>query len=271
MAIDLKNMDKKKIGIIVIAIIAGLGAVALMNTHINTTVDELSHSEEIQQMVQRIGQLEQNTQSLYQQQEESKRQLQQQVQSMRTAPAPTSSRQEVSRQSLAIKTPPGKRALTIKIETLKAVGGLLNPGDFVDILAHLNVPADLEKPEVVAKTILTLFQNIQILAIGANVNQMSDFAAQQSVGSLPITFAVDPHQAELLAFVEKHGRLQLVLRGPAEKESYKLETANWATFSKYLSETQGIKLDIPVEGDEEAPRLKKKSKIEIIRGGAVTE
>ena len=58
--------------------------------------------------------------------------------------------------TLAVKTPPGKRAFTIGLEATSAVGGMIRPGDHVDILAIFANPA----------ITLTLFQDISVLAVG---------------------------------------------------------------------------------------------------------
>ena len=50
---------------------------------------------------------------------------------------------------LTAKTPPGKRAVTVMIESLNAVGGLLNAGDFVDVIAHLDIPEGTDKKKTI--------------------------------------------------------------------------------------------------------------------------
>src|SRR5208283_1357158 len=54
-----------------------------------------------------------------------------------------------SNRSLPLKTPAGKRAVTVMIDSLEAVGGLLNAGDFVDVIAELNVPAQTAERKTV--------------------------------------------------------------------------------------------------------------------------
>ena len=53
--------------------------------------------------------------------------------------------------SLAFRTPPGKRAYTVMIDSLSAVGGNINPGDFVDIVGHLEIEDPSKVPEPVRR------------------------------------------------------------------------------------------------------------------------
>ncbi|MDP8265709.1 MAG: Flp pilus assembly protein CpaB [Candidatus Aceula meridiana] len=276
MPVDLKKIDKKKAGIIIVAIVAGLGAVALTNNYINSQVSQGANPEAIEQMMGKIQQLEQNDQALYEKQKAAAQQLSQQISAVaqQRAQSPTRESGEKSpvADSLALRTPSNKRAITIQIQTLSAVGGLLNPGDYVDILAHLDIPLDLENPAQAFKTIVTLFQHVQILAIGTNVSQPSDFESHQKAGSLPITFAVDPQQAELLTFAEKNGKLQLILRSPEEDLSYQVEPANWGSLEKYLQETQGIDINAPAEPNQPkkktaTPKRTPARSIQVIRAG----
>jgi Flp pilus assembly protein CpaB len=156
--------------------------------------------------------------------------------------------------SLALRTPAGKRAITLKIESIGAVGGLINPGDYVDIIAHLNLPAepvaDKQKKVVTAM----IFQRVQILAVNTNLDQMGEYDAQQKDAALKITFAVDPQEAGLLSFAEKNGKLEMALRGPNESKSVMLSSATWSTLAEYVLENSGADLKIPdSEWGEEAP------------------
>ncbi len=248
MAIDFKKLDIKQTGVIVLALVAGLVAVVLTNGYINTAVSKGASSEELNALFEKIKNLEQENQALYQRQDAYANQMQQQLeglsQAQKTRQAPQQDQKESVRvQSLALQTPSGKRAVTVKIETLLAAGGLINPGDFVDVIVHLKIPRDRENLEILEKTTVTLFQNVQVLAIAANVEDPSNFVMQQKMPTLPITLAVDPDQAEMLMFAEGQGKLQLVLRGPSEKREYKLSTGNWESFNKYLLETQGVIID----------------------------
>jgi len=266
MAIDFKKIDKKKAGIVVLAVAAGLGAVVLTNTYINTAVSKGASSEEINSLFGKIQKLEQENKALYQRQDAYAGQMQQRLEEVsraQTQRQPAPQKEVVSKkQSLAFNTPSGKRAITVKIETLAAVGGLINPGDFVDILMHISESSTTEK------TTVTLFQNIQVLAIGSNVEMPGNFKVQQKTTTLPVTLAVDPEQAEMITFAQAYGKLQLVLRGFRESGEYRLPSGNAETFKKYLLETQGVVINAPGSPQEIIDSGEKVlSNIQIFRGG----
>jgi Flp pilus assembly protein CpaB len=174
-------------------------------------------------------------------------------------------------------TPPGKRAVTIMIDSLSAVGGLINPGDFVDIIAQLKIkdPQDPKKPFQEITSVL--FQNIQVLAVGANFKPVGNaqlYEAQQRARSLNVTLALAPEEAGLLTFTQTNGKLLLSLRSPAEKETQALKVASWGTLSEYVLKRQGTKLEITkpkkAEGPaEEIEEIEEEERpfIQIFRGG----
>ena len=150
--------------------------------------------------------------------------------------------------SFSIKTPPGKRAFTIKISSLDAVGGLINAGDFVDIIAHLDIPNELDlkvKPEHVTSV---LFQNVQVLAVETNFEPLANppqYVNQQKAKELTITLALSAEEAGLLAFAQKNGSFQLSLRGPTETEVKIVQVASWNSLSDFVLEKQGTELVVP--------------------------
>ncbi len=170
--------------------------------------------------------------------------------------------------SLALKTPPGKRAVTVKIESLGAVGGLVNPGDFVDIIAHLKMPTKTtkgKKEDESKKDTVTamIFQKIQILAIDANIDQPGSYDEQQKAPSLRITFAVNPQEASLLAFSEKNGTLELALRGPNESKSVMMSAATWSTLAEYVLENNGADIVSPDGRKAEEPVVTPTATVEV--------
>jgi len=192
----------------------------------------------------------------------------------------------VQKTAFSLRTPPGKRALTIMIKTLSAVGGLINPGDYVDIIAHLNLPDEAGKAKKKGKTdrvTTVLFQNIQVLAVGTNFNpqgELPPYEMQQKTASLHVTLAVSPEEAGLLTFAQSRGEFQLSLRSPAETQDKILQqVSSWDALADFVLETQGTELRLPkrkratikagktekveeVEEEEEA-----KPFIQIFRGG----
>ncbi len=103
---------------------------------------------------------------------------------------------------------PGQRALPLEIDKVTAFGGLLKPGDYVDILMTLQNPAD--------RTVetRTLLQGVAVLAVGGDLGSEHDYAARGG-GSRRInnvTVLVTAEEAELLVLAEDQGQLSLTMR-----------------------------------------------------------
>jgi pilus assembly protein CpaB len=116
---------------------------------------------------------------------------------------------------------PGKRAMTIATDTETAVAGLLQAGNFVDVIVTIK-PEDPTAvgAKYVAETIL---QEIKILAVGSSlggnaakekdakdVKKKGDSATKKLRPS--ITVEVTPEEAEKLALAQTRGEIHVVLR-----------------------------------------------------------
>jgi pilus assembly protein CpaB len=128
-------------------------------------------------------------------------------------------------QGLSSVLPAGTRAFAITVSEESGVGGLILPGDLVDVIAILS--SDLVG---VDKTV-TLIQNIEVLAVAQKAQEAIPPAANQTatpepsgtLGERPsdvkpnpsartVTLAVTQDQAQLLALVQSKGDLALSLR-----------------------------------------------------------
>lgn len=108
--------------------------------------------------------------------------------------------------TLASRTPAGKRAATITLDSTATVGGMIKPGDHVDILASFANPG----------IILTLFQDIMILAVGQNMvaspgKRPTQRAAAPSRREA-ITLALTPQEVQILQVASENGKIRLTLR-----------------------------------------------------------
>jgi Flp pilus assembly protein CpaB len=171
---------------------------------------------------------------------------------------------KVRKPSLAVKTPVGKRAVTVMIDSLAAVGGLLNAGDFVDVIAQLNVPAqDVDKKTVTAM----IFQGLQVLAVNTNEDDPGAYDDQQAAASLKITFAVDPQEAGLLAFANQNGKLELALRSPDDSDHKMVKASTWKTLADYVLKNQGLDIQDPDGENASKVPTDNRPNIQIFRGG----
>jgi len=297
MAFKLNFENKKQIATILLAVGLGLMGVLLMSMHVENSVktqtDQLSKDYQKRAastqsaLVEELEGRDKKIRDLMQKMEQrQKAQMEKLAKQAAAAAAATTVRGETTKHTVtrqiidntrfSLLTPSGKRALTIIIDSLSAVGGLISAGDYVDILADLKIPGNNNEGEELTSI---LFQNVQVLAVGANFNPESNitiYQQQQAARSLNVTLAVDPEEVGLIAFAQKYGSLRLALRSPAEKNIETVDVAAWESLSDYVLDRQGTEIDFPKQKtrkprktqnyepglDEEA-----ESFVEIFRGG----
>lgn len=280
--------NKKQFATILLAVGLGLVAAFLTSQYVQNNIQQqtkalaVEYQKKNAALIQEVELAKKEINKLAQQQASLAKQMQERPKMVVEKEKPP---KVIETMAFSVVTPPGKRALTIQIDSLSAVGGLINPGDFVDIIAQLKAPEDEGKPKGHEKEITTvLFQNIQVLAVGTNFSpQMAEgtalpYEAQQKARSLNVTLALTPEEAALLTFVQDHGGLRLSLRAPAEEGTEFLQVASWDTLSQYVLDKQGTTLDLPIKPkpkeEEKKPEVEEEEKpeeekpyIQIFRGG----
>jgi pilus assembly protein CpaB len=124
--------------------------------------------------------------------------------------------------SLSFVVPKGMRAISIQADQVLSAGGLVLPGDYVDIIGVLMgiKPDGSTVDNYVVKTIL---QNVQVLAVAQKIADTASTSSgsQSSSGSqgkanpeaTTLTILTSPEQAELLFLAESNGTLRAVVRG----------------------------------------------------------
>ena len=144
---------------------------------------------------------------------------------------------------LAGLTPVGKRAVTISVDNIASLVGMVKPGDYVDVIATVPVPVPGPQGEQGSQmAVLPLFQNTLVLAVGQDTGRVP---AQQSsryttkgagdaAGSGLITLALGPQEASLIAFVQEQGKIRLTLRSPADAQVGPIQPASWETLFRYI-------------------------------------
>jgi len=104
--------------------------------------------------------------------------------------------------------PAGYRAVSVTINDVSGVAGLIQPGAHVDVL--------FTRPGTMAEAITsTILQNVKVLAIGHSVQpgQVVDPKAPK----VPVaTLVVVPEDAQKLELAKNEGRISLVLRNPLD-------------------------------------------------------
>ncbi len=110
---------------------------------------------------------------------------------------------------------PGIRAMTISVDEVNSLSGMLQPGDRIDLLLSVRPPAagGAAPPEVTR----TVMQGVTVMATGRQSRAPS---GDEPVGARPytsITVEVDPEQAQRLVVAQRSGRLTAVLRNPDDR------------------------------------------------------
>lgn len=162
--------------------------------------------------------------------------------------------------TLSHKVPKGKRAITIAVDNISSVGGMLRPGDRVDVVGMVPWPVmTAEGKQATQMTSAPLFQDVLVLAVG------QDFTYTPSVSRggekertiLPIiTLALSPQEANLIAFVQEQGRIRLTLRSPEDTQVQPVMPASWDVLFRMI---------LP-PAEEQPVVVKPEKKVEIYRG-----
>ncbi|MFH1771288.1 MAG: Flp pilus assembly protein CpaB [Candidatus Omnitrophota bacterium] len=104
--------------------------------------------------------------------------------------------------------PPGYRAITIPVDKISAIEGLLRPGDKVDIIGTFSLPTGSGQN---APVVVNVFQNVKILATNKNISPY-----QQSTSIDTITLSLKPENVKVLTYMLEWSKLRLVLRSPLD-------------------------------------------------------
>jgi len=179
-----------------------------------------------------------------------------------------------STSSLAMATPIGKRAVTISVDSISAVGGMIRPGDYVDVVAMIVVPmTTAQGKQANQATSVSLFQNVLVLAIGQDLSSMSQETSasgsrykkeERKIDSSMITLALNPKEANLLGFVQDQGRIRLALRSPADAQIEQIQAASWDSLFQYLMPPEVV--EAQAQQAAATKEVKPESYVEIYRG-----
>jgi len=185
-----------------------------------------------------------------------------------------SSVKQATGSSLAMATPIGKRAVSISVDNISSLVGMIKPGDYVDVISFIPVPAmSPDGKQTTQIAAIPLFQNILVLAVGRNLgaesmeSRYSDRTTTTESSPL-ITLALTPQEANLIAFITEQGKIRLVLRSPADSRIEPIQPASWETLFQYLMPQlpQQAKEKVEEETQLAAKQRRTSREIEIYRG-----
>jgi pilus assembly protein CpaB len=116
--------------------------------------------------------------------------------------------------------PDGYRMVTVKVDAATGGGGLINPGDRVDVVVFLR--KSQEVPETETKTIL---RDVNVFAVEGETERQVDKSGQAREVRT-ISLLVKPKQAEALMLAKELGTLSLTLRRPNDTNEESSDGAN---------------------------------------------
>ena len=114
---------------------------------------------------------------------------------------------------------PGSRAVTINVDEVNALSGMLQPGDRIDLLMSARGSEAASKAGVNRELTVPLMQDVLVLATGKQVGQNPDADGKGRLFT-SITMELTPDQAQRLVTAQRGGRLTAMLRGQGDRVSY---------------------------------------------------
>jgi len=148
----------------------------------------------------------------------------------------------VTDRALSYIVPEGKRAFAINASEIQNVGGLLLPGDYVDVVVLYDIEFTglTGEPETEDAFLAhTLLQNVEVLSVSQVVadivpgeqpaaesgaepsetgQRVRNSEARPNPGAATITVAVTPEDAQLMYLAEANGRIRLSMRAFGDAE-----------------------------------------------------
>ncbi|MGE5379744.1 MAG: Flp pilus assembly protein CpaB [Methylocystaceae bacterium] len=110
---------------------------------------------------------------------------------------------------LAYRIPDGYRAISIAVDEVSGVSGLIRTGDHVDLTCFIET-GDASKS---SKGALLLLQNIEVLqASELSIKETSDAGKMART----VVLAVTPYQAQAVTLADNQGKIRLLLRQTGE-------------------------------------------------------
>lgn len=139
----------------------------------------------------------------------------------------------------------GQRALTIPVDQLSSISGMLVPGDHIDILMTLR---QTEQP-----VMFPLIRNTEVIATGERTDMLNQEPGRYNT----VTIAATPELAARIIYAQEVGSLRVVLRNPDDETDLLPD-------SMTLARLLGVELPTP------PPRRRSKPPVEVIKGGERT-
>jgi pilus assembly protein CpaB len=158
---------------------------------------------------------------------------------------------------------PDTRAVTVQLQQNAGLGGLVLPGDHVDVVLTAALPSSTpNEPERRASQ--TVLEDIRVVAIDQKMSDMSN----ETVMARSATLEVTPKQAEILALVADMGKLSLTLRSIASGDDKPMTTDKLGQPKKPSVTWDNEATDLGLMPHSAPAVADTSSKVDLVRGGA---
>lgn len=103
---------------------------------------------------------------------------------------------------------PGQRAITVVVDEINSISGMLEPGDLIDLMFAVDQNGQ--------KVVLPLLQSVKVMATGQRV--VDDPKSGEKAQFATVTLNTTPEQAKNIIVARETGKLTALLRNPNDKE-----------------------------------------------------
>lgn len=133
--------------------------------------------------------------------------------------------------TFATKIARGVRAMTLRVDEVNSLSGLLQPGDHVDLFFTARPQIGSRSAGRDKEQTALLLQNVEVLATGRQVRPTITDGGTPGVGRAfsTITIEATAHDAQRLILAEKAGAITAVLRGTEDREPLVAGTMDMAS------------------------------------------
>jgi pilus assembly protein CpaB len=140
--------------------------------------------------------------------------------------------------SLSFIVPQGKRGVAVTASPVQNAGGLVLPGDYVDIMVIYDVEfaSGADRQEEDSFLVQTIMQNVEVLAVAlavvdvvpeatptANGQRVRNTEAPPLPEAATVTLALTPEQAQRIYLAESNGRIRFTVRPFGEANEQPIE------------------------------------------------
>lgn len=113
--------------------------------------------------------------------------------------------------------PAGYRAIPISVDSVSGGGGMIQPGDRVDVTVYVKKnPAE----GIYQSGIQDVLQDIKVFAVNSTVDIQTDETGSKQLAAKTISLLVTPNQAKKLMLASELGSVRLMMRGIGGEEAY---------------------------------------------------